>query len=111
MQKPGGAAVSDCPQRLQMEVLTENIGGFFKNSYISVCFEIGRQGIERGLEAAEGKKASASVRARGHTVRGEVGVLFPPLVLCQTDCYKELQNQEMSDKYSKALKPFVIKQK
>lgn len=91
----------------------KNIGRvfFFKNSYIFILFKIGRQGIEWGLEASKGKKAGDSVRTRGHAAHRKVEVVFPPLVICQTDCYKELQNQEMSDKYRKALKPFVIKQK
>lgn len=62
------------------------------------------------LEASKGKHAGDSGRTQGHAVHYEVEVLFPSLVICQTDCYKELQNQEMSDKYRKALKPFVIKQ-
>lgn len=32
------------------------------------------------------------------------------LQFVKQNVYKELQNQEMSDKYRKALKPFVIKQ-
>lgn len=112
MQKPGEAAASGCPQHLGDKTPDgEYRKFFFKNSYIFVFFERGRQGIEWGLEASEGKKARDSFRTQGHAIHCEVEVLFPPLVICQTDCYKELQNQEMSDKYRKALKPFVIKQK
>lgn len=111
MWKPGGAAASGCPQHLQREALMENIKSlFFKNSYIFLFFNT-LQGTKWGLEASKGKKAGDAVRTWGHVVHCEVEVLFPPLVICQTDGCKELQNQEMSDKYRKALKSFVIKQK
>lgn len=49
--------------------------------------------------------------SQGHSVHCKVKVLFSSPIICQTYCYKELQNQKMSDKYRKALKPFVIKEK
>lgn len=70
---------------------------------------IGRKETEWSLEASKGRKAGDSVRTWGHAVHGEAEALFLPPI-CQTERYKELRNQEMSGKYRKALKPFVIKQ-
>lgn len=82
---------------------------FSKTLTCPCFFEKGRKETEWSLEASKGRKAGDSVRTWGHAVHCEAEVLFPPPI-CQTERYKELQNQEMSDKYRKALKPFVIKQ-
>lgn len=62
------------------------------------------------MEASKGRKAGDSARTWGHAVHCEAEVLFPPPI-CQTERYKELQNQEMSDKYRKSFETFCDKAK
>lgn len=107
MHKQGGAVGPACPQRLQVEALMEYIKSFLQNFLCFNIFPNRQAGDWMWLwRLPKPRKQLIQSGSRGHSVHCEVEVLFPPPVICQTYCYKELQNQKNVRQIQKSFETF-----